>query len=314
MSGRYAFFKGRIVPIEEAVISVRTHAFNYGTGVFEGIRAYWNEEEQQLFIFRPREHYERLLASARMLLMSFPYTPDDLTRITVELLQKEGYREDVYIRPIAYKADEVIGVRLHNLKEELTIWTTPFGHYIEREAAHVMVSSWRRINDNAIPARSKITGAYVNSALAKSEAMLNGFDEAIVLTEDGHVAEGSAENLFIIRNGVLITPPVTDEILEGITRRTLIELAHNELGIPTVERHIDRTELYYADEMFLCGTGVQLVPVVSVDRRPVGNGEIGPITRRLHDLYFDVVRGKVPKYRGWCVPVYVPEPVGAARG
>jgi branched-chain amino acid aminotransferase len=231
MSGRYAFFKGRIVPIEEAVISVRTHAFNYGTGVFEGIRAYWNEEEQQLFIFRPREHYERLLASARMLLMSFPYTPDDLTRITVELLQKEGYREDVYIRPIAYKADEVIGVRLHNLKEELTIWTTPFGHYIEREAAHVMVSSWRRINDNAIPARSKITGAYVNSALAKSEAMLNGFDEAIVLTEDGHVAEGSAENLFIIRNGVLITPPVTDEILEGITRRTIIELAHNELGI-----------------------------------------------------------------------------------
>jgi branched-chain amino acid aminotransferase len=314
MSGRYAFFKGRIVPIEEAVISVRTHAFNYGTGVFEGIRAYWNEEEQQLFIFRPREHYERLLTSARMLLMRFPYTPDDLTRITAELLQKEGYREDVYIRPIAYKADEVIGVRLHNLKEELTIWTTPFGHYIEREAGHVMVSSWRRINDNAIPARSKITGAYVNSALAKSEAMLNGFDEAIVLTEDGHVAEGSAENLFILRNGVLITPPVTDEILEGITRRTISELAYNELGIPTLERHVDRTELYYADEMFLCGTGVQLVPVVSVDRRPVGDGEIGPITRQLRDLYFDVVRGKVPKYRGWCVPVYIPEPVRAARG
>jgi branched-chain amino acid aminotransferase len=302
---QFAFFKGQIVPIEDAKISIMTHAFNYGTGCFEGIRAYWNEDEKQLFIFQLIEHYERFLRSSRILLMNLPFSAERLAEITVELVGKEGYREDTYIRPLAYKADEIIGVRLHNLHDEVGIFATPFGRYLEsEEGARVGVSSWRRIDDNSVPARAKITGAYINSAFAKTEAALNGFDEAIVLTNDGHVSEGSAENLFIVRDRVLITPPVTDNILEGITRKVIIELARKELGLEVVERSIDRTELYVAEEVFFCGTGVQVAAVAQVDRRIIGTGQIGPIVKTLRDLYFQVVRGQVSKYRAWCTPVY----------
>lgn len=306
---RFAFFKDGFVPIQDAKISIMTHGFNYGTGCFEGIRAYWNAEEEQLYIFKMLDHYERFLHSSRVLLMRAPYTPEQLCDITLELVRKEGYREDTYIRPLAYKADEVVGVRLHNLRDEIAIFATPFGRYIEKEeGASATVSSWRRIDDNAVPARAKITGAYINSALAKTEAVLNGFDEAIVLTGDGHVSEGSAENLFIMRDGVLITPPVTENILEGITRKVIIELAREELGLQVIERPIDRTELYVADEAFFCGTGVQVAAIATIDHRPVGAGKIGPTGQAIRDLYFDVVRGKVRKYRRWCAPVYASVP------
>ena len=302
---QFAFFKGQIVPIEDAKISIMTHAFNYGTGCFEGIRAYWNENEKQLFVFQLIEHYERFLRSSHILLMNLPFTAERLAEITVELIRKEGYREDTYIRPLAFKSDEIIGVRLHNLHDEVAIFATSFGRYLEsEEGARVGVSSWRRIDDNSVPARAKITGGYINSALAKTEAVLNGFDEAIVLTHDGHVSEGSAENLFIVRDHVLITPPVTENILEGITRKVIIELARQELGLEVIERSIDRTELYVAEEIFLCGTGVQVAAVVQVDHRVIGTGQISPIVKRLRDLYFQVVRGQVPKYRIWCTPVY----------
>lgn len=300
---RFAFFRGAIRPIEEAKISVMTSGFNYGTGVFEGIRAFWNAEEQELFVFRMREHYLRLLRSARVLLMDLPYSADDLGQITLELLRREGYREDVYIRPIAYKSSEEIGVRLHNLECDLAIFAVPFQAYLPEGGIRAMVSSWRRVEDNAIPARAKITGAYVNSALAKTEAHLAGFDEAIVLNEDGQVAEGSAENLFLVREGTLITPPVTANILEGITRDTVIALAR-DLGIPVVERPVDRTELYLAEEVFLTGTAAGLAPVVEIDRRRIGAGKPGPIFTRLRDLYERLVRGKEPRYRAWCTPVY----------
>ena len=304
---QFAFFKEQFVPIEDAKISIMTHGFNYGTGCFEGIRAYWNQDEAQLYIFKLIEHYERFLRSSRILLMDLPFTAQRLADITAELVRREGYRQDCYIRPVAYKADEIIGVRLHNLRDEVAIFATPFGRYLEKEeGAHATVSSWRRIDDNSVPARAKVTGAYINSAFAKSEAQLNGFDEAIVLTNDGHVSEGSAENLFIVRNGVLITPPVTENILEGITRQVIIELARDELAIQVVERRIDRTELYVADEVMFCGTGVQVAAVTRIDHRPVGAGQLGPIVKALRDLYFDVVRGKVRKYRHWCTPVYVP--------
>jgi branched-chain amino acid aminotransferase len=304
---RFAFFKEQFVPIEDAKISIMTHGFNYGTGCFEGIRAYWNQDEEQLYIFKLIEHYERFLHSSHILLMELPFTAQRLADLTAELIRREGYRQDCYIRPIAYKGDEIIGVRLHNLRDEVAIFAIPFGRYIEQEeGAHVTVSSWRRIDDNSVPARAKVTGAYINSAFAKSEAQLNGFDEAIVLTNDGHVSEGSAENLFIVRNGVLITPLVTENILEGITRQVIIELARNELALQVSERHIDRTELYVADEVFFCGTGVQVAAVTQIDHRPVGGGQLGPIVKALRDLYFDVVRGKVRKYRHWCTPVYVP--------
>lgn len=300
---KYAFFRGEIRPIEEAKISVMTSAFNYGTGVFEGIRAFWNAQKEELFVFRMSEHYARLLQSARILFIDLPYGVEDLCAITLELLRREGFREDVYIRPIAYKAGEEIGVRLHDLPADLAIFAVPFRHYLPEGGIRAMVSSWRRVEDNAIPARAKITGAYVNSALAKTEAHLKGFDEAIVLNEDGQVAEGSAENLFLVREGVLITPPITANILEGITRATVIALARDE-GIPVVERPVDRTELYVASEVFLTGTAAGLSPVVEIDGRKVGEGVPGPIFRRLQKLYEKAVRGELAKYLSWCTPVY----------
>jgi branched-chain amino acid aminotransferase len=301
----WAFFRGEFVPLRDANINVMTHGFNYGTAVFEGIRAYWNADEEQLFALELVAHYARIRASAGLLMMEVRQSPEELAEITVELLRRDGLREDAYVRPIVYKSSETIGVRLHNLDSDVTIFAVPFGQYIDTEGGiRAQVSSWRRTDDNAIPARGKITGAYVNGALAKSEAQLNGFDEAIVLTADGHVSEGSAENLFIVKDGVLITPPVTDNILEGITRRRLIGIARDDLGIPTVERSIDRTELYGADEVFLCGTGAQISPVIEIDRRAIGSGRPGPVSRDLSRTYFDAVRGRNPAYRDWLTPVY----------
>jgi branched-chain amino acid aminotransferase len=301
----WAFFRGEIVPLRDARISVMTHAFNYGTAVFEGIRAYWNAEQGQLWGLDLVPHYERLKQSARLLMMDVPYTAEQLASRTVEILRRDELREDVYVRPIIYKSSETIGVRLHNLDADIVIFGVPFGQYIDTEGGiRAQVSTWRRTDDNAIPARGKITGAYVNGALAKSEAQLNGYDEAIVLTQDGHVSEGSAENLFIVKGGKLITPPVTDNILEGITRRRLMAVARERLEVPVEERQIDRTELYNADEVFLCGTGAQLSPVVEIDRRMIAGGRPGPITHQLHDIYFESVRGRVDAYRDWLTPVY----------
>ncbi len=307
---QFAFFKGEIVPIEQAKISIMTHALNYGTGCFEGIRAYWNEEQRQLYVFRLYEHYQRLVQSMRIMMMQPQYSAKQLSDLTIELLQREAYQTDSYIRPIAYKTDEIIGVKLHDLHDDIAIWTTPYGRYVENdEGAHVGFSSWRRVSDNTVPPRGKITGAYINSAFIKTEAIKNGFDEALVLNDRGYVCEGSAENIFILRNGQLITPPVEEDILEGITRSTIIELAREELGIPTVERPISRTEFYVADEAFFVGTGVQVVAIAKVDHRPVSAGKMGPTVKAIRELYFNAVRGKLDKYRHWCTPVYVEEKV-----
>lgn len=302
---KYAFFMGEVVPIEEAKISIMTHAFNYGTGCFEGIRAYWNEEQDQLYVFRMREHFERMLRSARILRIDLPYSADQLGENTLRLLRQEGYREDCYIRPLAYKSSPKIGVRLHDLEDGFAAFAVPFGRYIENEeGAHVCVSSWRRVDDNAAPARAKITGAYVNSALSKTDAVLAGYDEALVLCESGHVSEGSAENFFLVRNGNLVTPSVTSNILEGITRDTIITLAREEMGLRTEERLIDRSEVYICDEAFLTGTGVQVAAITQIEHRPIGSGAIGPVVTKLRELYFDAVRGRNPKYQHWCTPVY----------
>lgn len=306
---KYAYFEGSIRPIDEARISVMTHALHYGTGWFGGLRGYWNAEREQLYVFRLADHYRRFLNSGKILLAHLDATAEQLGEITLELLRREEYREDCYIRPLGYKADEGIGVRLHGLKDALTIYSMPFGRYLQaEEGAKVCFSSWRRVDDNMIPARGKLTGSYVNSALIKSEAVLNGFDEALVLTQDGHVAEGSAENFFMVRDDVLITPPVFTNVLEGITRRTVIHLAQQELGLRVVERDIDRSEVYIADEAFFCGTGVQVAAIASVEHRPIGSGRMGPITQALRDLYFRVVRGQEEKYLGWLTPVYSDEP------
>lgn len=312
---RFAFFRGSIVPYSEARVGVMTHALNYGTGVFAGIRAYWNPDEAELFVFRPADHFRRFLESARLLDMTLPYTAEDLTDALTGLLRAELHREDCYARPLAFYADESIGVRLHNLTPEVSMVAIPYGGYIENEeGVHATISSWRRVDDNMIPARGKIVGSYVNSAFAKTDAQRAGFDEAIVLNQDGHVAEGSASNFFLVRHGSVITPPVSDNVLEGITRRTLIELLRNRLSVPVLERSIDRTEVTLADEAFFSGTGVQIAAITRVDHRPIGTGRMGPVVSQLRALYFDVVRGRMPEYRRWCHPVYADATAVSERG
>jgi branched-chain amino acid aminotransferase len=298
-----AYFEGDWVPLRDAKVSIMTHAFMYGTATFEGIRAYWNAEQKQLYGLKIGEHVERLRQSCRILLMNDVPPVDELTRLIVETVRRNEFTQDAYIRPSFYKSTKAIGVRLHDLANELYIVSLPFGNYIDTDAGvRVMTSTWRRNPDEALPARGKIVGGYVNMAFQKSEAELNGFDEAIVLTAGGHVNEASAANVFVVRDGVALTPPVSDDLLEGVTRKALIELLERE-GIPVEVRSIDRSELYVADEMFLCGTGVQVSPVVEVDHRPVGSGEVGPIGRLVRDRYFDAVRGRLPEYMHWLTPI-----------
>jgi branched-chain amino acid aminotransferase len=293
------YFEGDWVAMRDAKVSIMTHAFMYGTATFEGIRGYWNEEQQELHVLFVREHMERIRNSAKMLMMENLPPVDELVEIVLETVRRNGFREDVYIRPSFYKSTRAIGVRLHHLEHQLYVIVTPFGNYVDVDhGIRVMSSSWRRNADEALPARGKLVGGYVNMAFQKSEAELNGFDEALVMTPDGHASEGSAANLFVVRKGVLLTPPVSDDILEGVTRNAILALAA-DLGIPTEVRSIDRSELYVCDEIFMCGTGVQVSPVIEVDHRVVGSGGIGPVSRAISERYFAAVRGRLPEYRSW---------------
>jgi branched-chain amino acid aminotransferase len=295
----WVFYDGRLARYHDVHIGVMTHALHYGTGCFEGIRAHWNEDRQQLFILQGPAHFERLRVNGRILSMDLPYTTQELMDVTIELLQRNRYRADVYIRPLLFKSAERIGVQLHDLPESFLIYTAPLGNYVGIGGIRCGVSSWRRIPDTALPARSKATANYLNSALAKTEAIVHGYDEAIVLTMDGHVSEGSAENVFLFRDGVFVTPPVTDDILEGVTRRLVIQLIKEELKLPVVERSVDRTELYVSEELFLCGTAAQVSPVVEVDGRKIADGKVGELSQELQQLYFKAVRGDNPKYASW---------------
>ena len=278
----YAYFEGRIVPMSEAKVSVATHALQYGTACFEGIRGYWNEQQQQLYLLKLREHYQRMAHSCNVLRIQPKESIDDLCRITVELVRQHGYQQDVYVRPLAYKATRTIKLTLTSLEDATAIYTFPMGNYVDISAGlNVCTSSWRRANSNAMPVRAKVTGAYINSSLAVDDATAAGFDEAIMLTHDGTVSEGSSCNLFILRNGKLATPSLSEDILEGVTRNALIEMLRDDFAMVVEERRIDRTELYASDEIFLCGTGVQVSPVASVDRRPVGTGRPGPLSMKL---------------------------------
>jgi branched-chain amino acid aminotransferase len=297
-------FEGRYVPLAEANVSIMTHAFMYGTAVFEGIRAYWNAEQGQLYALKVRAHMERIRNSCKIMLMDDVPSVDQLASEVVEVLRRNEFREDAYIRPSFYKSTQAIGVKLHGLDHRYYILAIPFGEYVDTNVGvKVGTVSWRRTSDPAIPSRAKIVGSYVNPAFSKTEAMLNGFDEALVLSGDGHISEGSAENIFVIRDGVLATPPVSDDILEGITRAGIMEICE-ELGLRVVERSIDRSEIYVADEAFFCGTGAQISPIIEVDHRLVGPGGVGPITKRVKDRYFEIVRGNVPAYRHWVTPIY----------
>lgn len=298
------YAQGRFVRYADAKVGLLTHALQYGTGCFEGVRGFWAEQERELYLLHLREHYVRLHASAKILMMKLEETPEQLAEITTELCARNKFEGEVYLRPFVYKSDEAIGVRLHDVSDAFAIVAVPFeGYFAATGGLRACLSSWRRIDDTAAPARAKVTGIYINSALAKSEAMQNGFDEAILLSHDGHVSEGSAENIFIVRNGVLITPDATQNILEGVTRKCAMTIA-KDLGIEVLERGIDRSELYIAQEAFFTGSAAGVMWIESIDRRPVADGRIGKLTKAISDVYERAVRGKEPKYRDWVTPVY----------
>ena len=300
----YAYFHKQFVPLSEAKIGIMTHCLHYGTAIFEGIRGNWNSQQKQIYLFRLKEHYQRLFNGCRLLQIDLPYTIDELYQITAEVVTRCGFQEDIYVRPLAYKSSESLGVRLHDLDNDFLVFAIPWGPYLDIDKARCVVSSWRLPDDNVIPPQAKITGLYINNALAKTEAISNGFDEAIMLTSDGYVSEGSGENIFLVIDGKLVTPASYSSILTGITRNTVIELAQNELGIETVERQIDRSELYSADECFFTGTAAHITPIGEIDHRQIGSGEPGEITKRLQQIYFEVIKGNNPKYLDWCTPVY----------
>ena len=307
MSKPLAFFKGNFVDIKNANVNIQTHALHYGTAVFEGIRGNWNTKNDSMIIFRLREHYERLIRGTRILLIDIPYDVDELCNITTDLVHKSGYKQDVYIRPIAYKsAEKIANLKLPELENDFALMIIPFGDYIDSSRAiNCCTSSWRRLDDTNIPPRVKISGNYVNSILAKTEAVLAGFDEAIILNQSGSVSEGSGENLFIINDGEITTPPLSDNNLDGITRNCVFEIAKQELGIQIKEKTIFRSELYLADEVFLTGTAAHITPVGQLDKRTIGTGDTGEITTKIQSLYSDIVRGNNSKYLDWCTSVQI---------
>ncbi|MGA2394413.1 MAG: branched-chain amino acid transaminase [Candidatus Lustribacter sp.] len=304
-AGLTVYAKGRFSRYDEAKIGLMTHALHYGTGCFEGVRGFWSARDEELYLFQLEEHYERLHASAKILMMKVPHTVAELVEITTELCARNNFRGDVYVRPLMYKSNEEIGVRLHDVHDELAIMAMPFDRYFDATAGlNCTVSGWRRIDDTTAPARAKVTGVYINSALAKSEAVLDGYDEAILLSADGHVSEGSAENIFIVKKGVIYTPDASQNILEGCTRKTLMTLAVEQFGIPVVERAIDRSELFTAEEVFISGSAAGLQFVRAIDHRVVGDGTQGPVATKLAAFYDRVVRGMEPAYHRWLTRTY----------
>lgn len=299
------YFNGKFVNEKDVRISPMTHALHYGTGCFEGIRAYYNEDDKTLYVFRLEDHFQRLKRSCKILFINLPQSVDELCDATVELIKKNFSETDIYIRPLAYKSGLAVGnFNLHKLKDSILIYTVAMGRYLTTgDGIRANVTSWTRVSDNAIPPRAKITGAYVNTALAKTESTLAGYDEALFMDRDGHIVEGSAENIFVVKNGKVYTPHVSDDILQGITRDTIMTLCQQELKLAVEERSIDRSEIYQIDEVFLVGTGAEVTPVKEIDGRKVGNGEVGEVSKKIKGLYFDIVHGKNKKYQHWLTKV-----------
>lgn len=305
MKNTFAFFEDAYVPLDQARVCIFNQTFMYGLGVFEGIRGYWNSQHKQVYLFRLREHIERMFDSMKIMHLNCKYSVDEACAIICELVHKNAPATDIYVRPCIYSDTNTVSPCLTNSKSAFCVIMQPFGDYIDTSGGlKVMVSSWRRVEDNAIPARAKIIGSYVNTALAKTDAALAGMDDCIMLSENGHVAEGSAMNLFMVKKGTLVTTPATENILEGITRNTVLEMATRDFGLPVSTRSIDRSELYTADELFFCGTGAQIAPIAQVDGRRIGATAPGPISIQIRDAYIDICRGNRPQYQSWLTPVF----------
>lgn len=303
--GKIIFFNGKFVSEEKAVVPVTTHALHYGTGCYEGIRAYFSKELKCLFVFRLEDHFKRMVNSVKIMHIKLPGSAKELSKIAVKLLQKNFSETDIYIRPLAFKSDPAIGnFDLSKVSDSFAMYCIPLGrHYEKKEGLKVNISSWIRVSDKAIPPRGKITGSYANTCLAKTESAQLGFDEALLLDGNGNVVEGSAENFFVVKNGKLVTPPASSDILAGITRNSIIEIAKKELGVLVVERNIKQEEIYGAQEIFLCGTGSEIAGVIEIDGRTIGDGKVGPLAGQIKKLYFDIVHGKNPEYSKWLTKV-----------
>mgnify|MGYP001772702654 FL=1 len=297
----FIWHNGSIVPWQEAKVHVMTNGLHYGTGVFEGIRAYWNGK--QLYVFRLQDHVNRFFNSIKIYDFGIDFTKDQISEGIKETLRKNELKTDVYIRPLAVKGYGPIGLDVRKLKTEVFIITMPYGRYFEKEGIEVLVSSWRRISSQTLPVIAKVTGHYSNSVLAKLDALNKGFDDAILLNEEGKVCEGTGENIMMVKDGVIYTPPISAGILDGITRRSIMEFAP-DLGLKVVEKDIDRGELYTADELFFVGTAAEVTPILKVDGRQIGDGRVGPVSKKLKEYFFSITQGKVDKYLKWLEAVW----------
>lgn len=298
----FVWFDGQYLKWEEAKVPIFVHALHYGTAVFEGIRAYPSNDN--LYIFRLKEHMDRLRKSANVYSFTTKFSADELCKAAVDLIRKNGIRESCYIRPLTFVGMHGIDLNVtKNSPTHTTIIIFPFAKYFKGDGISACISSWRRIDDESIPPMAKASGNYLNSVLATQECRRNGYDESILLDRNGCVSEASGENIFVVRNGKLHTPQLSDSILEGITRNTAITIAR-ELGYDVVERPISRTELYLADEIFLTGTAAEIIAITKIDGNIIGNGREGTMTKSIRENYERIVIGKSEKFMGWLTPTW----------
>jgi branched-chain amino acid aminotransferase len=304
VANRYIWFKGKILNVNEAQVNILTPTAQFGLNVFEGIPCYWNDEEKQLYAFRLEEHYRRLIRSAKLIQLDCKYSKEDLTRALIDVVQANEYDENLSVRQTLF----VDGFGSWSSEEPVDMFVAPIPRgrtsaEYNKKGLHICVTSWRRISDENLSPRIKCGANYMNSRVGQREALRNGYDTCLFLNEQGKVAEGPGSCFFIVKDGELITPCLTDSVLESITRDTIIQIA-GDCGYIVSTRTIDRTELYTCDEAFLCGSAMEVTPVLSIDRYVVGTGDTGLITKQLHLRYLDAARGKIEKYRKWVTPIY----------
>lgn len=301
----YAFIKNRVCPIKNATVGIQSKAIQYGLGCFSGIRGHWNSKQKNLFLFRLEDHFARFAEAAKILGMKLNYNYPQFKKLIIDLVKKNKVKEDVYIRPTLYAASTLLTPRFDNDDDDLAIYMMSLKDYFHTATGlNVCISSWRRIDDDVISVKAKSTGAYAGSALAKTEAILNGYDETIFLNRDGKVCEASGANIFGVKDLELWTPPLGSNILNGITRRSLLELARKEMNLEVREEAFDRSMLYCFDELFLSGTAAKVTYISAVDHRKIGNGREGLVTKQLKDLYDKATIGNLKNYQKWLTPVY----------
>ncbi len=301
----YAYIRKKFCKNEEAVIPIQSKVVQYGLGVFTGIRGHWNAKHKNVYLFRLEDHFDRLTDAAKITGLTFDYTYPQFKKVILDLIKKNNISEDLYVRPTLYAASTALTPRFDNPDDDLAIYIISLKDYFDTEnGLNVCVSTWRRFDDDMFSTKAKITGAYANSALSKTEAVQNGYDEGIFLNRDGKVCEASGANIFAVKDGIFYTPPLSANNLNGITRRSLIELIRKELKLTLSEEEFDRSTLYTFDELFFSGTAAKVAWIRTVDKRVIGDGKMGPLTKKLKTLFDEISHGNNSKYSKWLTKVY----------